>query len=196
MGAMGLRERKKLGTRRALAKAALELFVARGFDGTTVEDIAAAADVSPRTFFRYFATKEDVVFADEPELIDLLRELAALGSSPSAAIRAAVHGLAERFAGEGSERAARIRLAHSVPAVMARSLQIQAQFEDVVAEGVVARLGPGSRERAQVAVGAAFGVLRAAMRRWAESDGATDPVLAVDAAFDRLGPGLGRYLRG
>ena len=99
---LGLRERKKEQTRRALEDAALDLFERQGFDRTTVEEIAAACDVSPRTFFRYFATKDQVLFGDEGEFTDMLADLEhrPVDEPPLRSVRAAVDAKIESFADE------------------------------------------------------------------------------------------------
>src|SRR3954451_19337030 len=77
---LGRRERKKLRTREALIDAAFAQFADRGFEATTVEDIAEAVDVSSRTFFRYFSSKEDVVLTFHEEQFDAMK--AALAAQP------------------------------------------------------------------------------------------------------------------
>src|ERR1700749_5229695 len=87
----GLRERKKARTRAAIRQEALRLFREQGYQATTVEQIAAAAEVSPSTFFRYFPTKEDVVLQDDMDtrvLDAFARQPGDL--SPIAAVRAAL----------------------------------------------------------------------------------------------------------
>src|SRR5947207_4601406 len=68
----GLRERKKQRTREAIVRAAHQLFVGRGYHATTLPEIAAAADVSTRTIFAYFPSKEDILFSDIAQLKDAL----------------------------------------------------------------------------------------------------------------------------
>jgi AcrR family transcriptional regulator len=91
MSSPGLRERKKQRTRWSIQDHALRLFQTQGYDQTTVEQIAAAAEVSPSTFFRYFPTKEDVVIEDEfdPLLIGLVASAPA-GTTVVGALRHAV----------------------------------------------------------------------------------------------------------
>src|SRR4051795_7771294 len=90
MGQPGLRERKKQKTRLALIDAALDLFLEQGYEATTVDQIAAAVDVSQRTFFRYFLTKEDVALEParqvEDVFLDVLRQQPA-GRTPMQALR-------------------------------------------------------------------------------------------------------------
>jgi len=196
---VGLRERKKLRTREALADAALLLFAERGYDPTTIEEIAAAADVSPRTFFRYFASKEDAVFADHDERVHLLRDSLRPREPDEPvqqAVRRAILALVRQQTAGGARGLDRVRLVTSEPPLVARSLEYQARYEEIVAEAVAERLGPDPDRdvRSRIVAGAAFGALRAAMRAWAESDGSVDPVAAAAHALDVLDQGLGRAL--
>ncbi len=200
MEQVGLRERKKLRTREALAEAAMRLFARQGYDATTIDDIAADADVSPRTFFRYFGSKEDAVFADHEERARMLED-ALRTSTPDepvqASVRRAVLTLVQQQA-SGAGGLERVRLITSVPALVARSLEHQARYEQTLARAVAGRLGSShdGDVRAGIVAGAAFGALRAAMRAWASSDGTIDPVAAAGRALDVLDEGFDRALGG
>jgi len=94
----GLRERKKARTRAAIREHALRLFREQGYQRTTVEQIAAAAEVSPSTFFRYFPTKEDLVLQDDMDTRMLEAfERQPTGLSPVAAIRGAIREVLESY---------------------------------------------------------------------------------------------------
>src|SRR5918992_4346071 len=100
---VGLRERKKLRTRAQLTDAAFRLFTERGFDGTTIEDIVEEVEVSPRTFFRYFDSKEDVVIGFFDELGKGLRAMLAARPAeepPFTAVRRALGSLVKLFTSE------------------------------------------------------------------------------------------------
>ena len=139
----GLRERKKAKTRAAIREHALRLFREQGYEATTVEQIAEAAEVSHSTFFRYFPTKEDVVLQDDMELlwIDALRAQPP-GMPPIAALRASLH---DAFASLSADDLAKIRdttdFALSVPAVRARMLDELARTIQVMATAIAERTG-------------------------------------------------------
>lgn len=123
----GLRERKKRQTRAALAESALRLFAEKGYDSTTIADIAAAADVSTRTFFSYFRTKEEVVFADTDERLNRLREALA-GVDPATptidVLRSVVGGMFASSAGiVGPNREVRAELTLNHPHLRAKALE-------------------------------------------------------------------------
>ncbi len=104
----GLRERKKARTRAAIREHALRLFREQGYSGTTVEQIADAAEVSPATFFRYFPTKEDVVLQDDFDIITLAALAAQPAElSPVAAFRAAAAAAWRQLSPEDASRFSR-----------------------------------------------------------------------------------------
>src|SRR5260221_13677137 len=109
----GRRERKKRQTRDALVAIGLEMFASRGFNNTTVEAISEAADVSVSTFFRYFETKEDIVFADAERDLEELRQLL-LGRPAEepdmAAVRATILAFAQYLEDNRDRILARTRL--------------------------------------------------------------------------------------
>src|SRR5665213_868890 len=105
---VGLAARKKERTRRQLAEAAAELFYARGYAATTVDDIVAAVDVSPRTFFRYFPTKEDLVVALGVASLDVFLN-ALRNRPPGESLQVAVRGAIEESLASGWEDTVKVR---------------------------------------------------------------------------------------
>jgi len=161
----GLRERKKARTRAAIREHAFRLFRAQGYDATTVEQIADAAEVSPSTFFRYFPTKEDVVLQDDLDLLwlEAIREQPP-EVGPIAALRAGVH---TAFARMGEAEWAQLRetseLALAVPAVRGRMLEELARTTQALAEAVAERTGRDPGDFAvRTLAGAIVGIAMAA----------------------------------
>jgi len=157
----GLRERKKLATRTAIHDAAMGLFAERGFAGTTMDQIAEAADVSRATVFTYFATKEDIVFGDATSAIDALA--AALHENAAGGTIATVREWLGRLAGWIEPGLVlQLRLAREVPVVGARRLQLHGAVERVIADALAAELGPRGQLAAPLAAASLVAALRTA----------------------------------
>jgi AcrR family transcriptional regulator len=181
-----LRHRKKDRTRREIQAEALRLFAEKGYQSTTVEEIASAAEVAPRTFFRYFPTKEEVVFWSEyqPALADFVD--ARPGGEPAveALRRGLVDGLAVFYAEDHDRLLERVTLAYRTPALHPRLRQQQAVAADRMAEILAGRLGvaPGGLEVRAFAA-AMTSALWVAVDEWQAHDGVGDLGALIDRAL-------------
>jgi AcrR family transcriptional regulator len=141
----GLRERKKARTREAIVQAAFELFDERGFEGTTVADIADAAEIAPRTFFSYFPTKDDVVFYDFEEKFEelgrILREREP-GTNAFDALRAGIEDRLEPpEASHLREKQCRMRMVRETESLAAHDQFLRSKFAALVGDAVADDLG-------------------------------------------------------
>jgi AcrR family transcriptional regulator len=190
--AVGLRERKKAKTRAAIQLHALRLFRERGYQATTVEQIAEAAEISPSTFFRYFPTKEAVVLTDDydPMLLAAFRAQPA-ELTPLQAVRGAMSSvLAGLPAAELAATRERTQLVMAVPELRAGTLQNMTETMRLLAVAVAERVG---RDPDDVAVrtftGALLGVWTTVLFRWVEDPG-MDLLASLDEAMALLEAGL------
>ena len=141
----GLRERKKQRTREAIVEAAFELFDERGFDGTTIADIAEKADIAPRTFFSYFPSKDDVVFHDFSEHYDMfaswLRDREP-GTNAFDAVRAGIAStLGVADPDHLREKQLRKRLIRENDSLAAHSQHLSGKFAELLGQAVAEDLG-------------------------------------------------------
>lgn len=161
----GLRERKKEQTRQAIHRAAMALFAERGFEATTIADIAAAADIAPRTFFSYFASKEAAVFpAFEPMFADFDRALRERppGTSALDVLRAWIVPAAETYMPDLAAARLEAQLRRESPAVAACDAQHMRRFERRLAEAVGEDFGePPESLRPRLVAAAALAALQA-----------------------------------
>ena len=148
MEVSGLRERKKQRTREAIVEAAFELFEERGFDGTTIADIAAAAEIAPRTFFSYFPSKDDVVFHDFEEQYATVASWMRDREPGMNAIEALSAGIATSMGDAGEvapnhlrEKRLRKRLIRDSESLAAHSDFLTGKFVELLAEAVADDLG-------------------------------------------------------
>ena len=185
------REQRKQQTRRTIQEHALRLFLADGYDETTVEQIAQAAGVSHMTFFRHFPTKESVVVDDDydPLIAQLIRNRPAGEPALTAIHRALVGALRDMPAAEHDALRVRTRLMVQTPALRARLWENQFSTQELFAAALAARTGdqavdPGLRLR--VLAGTALAALTTALTAWVTApEHVTLPDL-IDEAFAAL----------
>ncbi|MEJ3746586.1 TetR family transcriptional regulator [Actinomycetes bacterium KLBMP 9797] len=193
MKSPGLRERKKQKTRWSIQEHALRLFQEQGYDQTTVDQIAAAAEVSPSTFFRYFKTKEDVVLQDEYDpIFEELLVTAPQELAPVATVRYALRtALASFDETEVAKVIQRTNLMTGVPAVRMRLLDNLVGALDVLAAAAASRTGRQPESTwARAFAGACVGAMLSAMFAWSASDRSTDFIDELDQALAELESGF------
>jgi AcrR family transcriptional regulator len=184
----GLRERKRQQTRERLTRAAMALFLERGFEATTLDDIAAAADVSRRSFFHYFASKEDVVFAWQEESMAAL--IAAVAARPAdesmlTAAENAISAMVRQL--EPNEAIAMACLKRDNPALQARDQVKYEKLERALAEALAKRAGHKTEKlHARLAAMIATGAMRIGGELWAADGAREKPEALVKRTFAAL----------
>jgi AcrR family transcriptional regulator len=202
-----LRERKKAKTRAAIQRSALRLFEEQGYEATTVEQIAEAAEVSPSTFFRYFPSKEDVALYDDLDPLFIAAfEAQPAGLTPIQALRGAIHAVFEGLPAEEMARQwERSKLILSIPELRMRTLDQFTNMIQLVAELIARRAGRRPDDLAVRAyAGAVIGTMLATMfdvagkpaedsflTHFSRAGAPVDGILArIDTSLDYLEAGL------
>lgn len=192
---LGLRARKKLETRRRIEAAAFDLFGRDGFDGTTIEAIAAAAAIAPRTFFYYFPTKEDVVLANYADRLERIVEQLGerpLTERPWAALRASFVIVAADYDADREQLVRRFQIMAVTPSVYARSLQLQAGWEGTLAVALAERMGCDEASLdPRLLASSALSAMRSSQQHWVVTGQKSKLPELVQHCFDLLGSGLG-----
>ncbi|MEB4613632.1 TetR family transcriptional regulator [Leucobacter sp. M11] len=198
---LDLRERRRLDTLREIHEVAVGLFEERGVAATTVDDIAAAAGISPRTFFRYFATKEHAAFAAESDFRDLVEETLAKIRGGAPLFTALQDSWARLFAQiderpRQHDEAMRLRrLAEGEPTLIALLVVEDGRLDAELAEGSALALGrPADDLVVQAAVISANGAARLAYREWGRLREAGEPA-TLRGVYARLLAELTAFFR-
>ena len=183
--ATGRPGRPPVTTRTELELRARELFTERGFEATTVDQIAAAAGIARRTFFRYFASKNDIIWGDfQQGLTDLRQRLA--GSDPQQPLLAALSEAVLAFnalePSQESQHRSRMDLIFRVPALQAHSTLMYAAWRDVIAEFAAQRLdAPAGALLPQLGAHSCLGASLTAYEQWLQRPDSSLSALLAEA---------------
>jgi AcrR family transcriptional regulator len=188
-GTPGLRERRRVRVKLMVQAEALKLFADKGYEQTTIDDIAHAAAMSPRTFFRYFPTKEDVVLWDEYDELPFEELLSSQEHEDPlvrliSAVRRIITSIHDR---DRDLLLARTKLSFRVPEIRARFLDQQAATVGAVYPQLALALGGDPEDLGlRVMLSAMFTAMLVAVERWQHDDGRKDLIDVVDEAVNAL----------
>ena len=198
---LGLRERKKQRTERELRAAALQLFSERGFDHVTTDDIAAAAEVSKTTFYRYFESKEHVLLGNSAEWLETITRV--LAEQPRdepvlSALRNSITYISTLYELDRETVLLKAKVVREAPSLVARNLEQQAKWEAIVADFIASRLPhrPNNEFRARVVAAQVMATMRAALQQWLDTNGRDNLADLVDEAMATLTDGPEAFLGG
>ena len=192
----GLRERKKRRTRETIVERAEALFAEKGFEATTVADIAEAADIAPRTFFAYFPSKEDVVFWEFDEAISSMRERFASRPDDEGAIdamRSWIEAMVCDVDHDDERKRAQRELIHANDSLRNHDRALRAKFQEALAEALRDDFsGPAGDLRAEMVAAAATAAMAALTEdpQWAERVYGPDPMVLLDEVLTFVRGGI------
>jgi AcrR family transcriptional regulator len=189
---LSLRERKKRLAQTTIEETALRLFQQQGYEHTSIQDIADAVMMSPRTFFRYFASKEEVLFgpmrALQSDGVRFLQQVAAT-ESPHAALRATFEYLASLYQQQQASFLIRYRVVIQIPSVASIYLQALLKTEPALCDALCARLESATnRDEMRFLVAVYMTAFRVALNVWLEREAQGELVSLLDEYLDYLSP--------
>ncbi|MFE2995750.1 TetR family transcriptional regulator [Nocardia sp. NPDC059246] len=189
---VAIRDRARAAMRTEIAEQAIELFDQRGFDRTTVDDIAEATEISPRTFFRYFTSKEEVIFGDLLPLGEAVRD--ALAARPPQepcwqALRASLDVFVELAEADIPKALRTTRVASSTPGLRARNLEKHNDWAEFLTPLAESRIDNSldTHTAAKALVHSALACLDVALNAWAAGEGSKQLGELLDVAFEAVG---------
>lgn len=193
---LSLRERKRIRTKQLVQAEALRLFTQRGYEQTTVDDIAHAAAMSPRTFFRYFAVKEDVALwdeYDEPAYRQAAARNLAFGDDPLSTLVTLLRRMLADVYRKGPDLLyTRVSLAYTVPEIRARFFEQQMALVGPFHEEMLHRFDRDAHGlELRVAIGAVYAAAFVAVERWLHGEGRDDLLKVFDEAIAALAGSAG-----
>ena len=189
---MGLRELKKTRTRQAVQQAAMHLFAAQGYAATTVEQIAAAAEISTATFYRYYCDKEDIVFGDDdPAVVEDVIAERPVHEPLADTLGALFQRLAEQAEADREAVLIRVRLMHGVPGLQARRWATRQKTAELMARLLAPRAGTDPDDpQLRLAIAVALAAESETVLYWARTGGTVPLAGLLSAAVATIAPVL------